>query len=120
MALRFLPGLFGLLQVIMQLPLAIAIEFQGLFNAADVGANAVIPRLHLVEAVIQLGVLVALFFYFTIGVALLGDDCLQRDFLTLYLLFALFGECIQPLPAQGLQLGLELSLFGFPALVFLC
>src|SRR5690606_26526779 len=105
--------------VFLQLPLAVPVELQRLLDAADIGTDAVIARLHLIETVVQLGVLIAPLLDLAVGVALLGDHRLQRNLETAYFLLPLPGLGIQALPAQGLQLGLELTLLGLPGLVLL-
>src|SRR5690606_21045165 len=117
--LRLCPGLVGLLQVFLQLPLAVPVELQRLLDAADIGTDAVIARLHLIETVVQLGVLIAPLLDLAVGVALLGNHRLQRNRETAYFLLPLPGLGIQALPAQGLQLGLELTFLGLPGLVLL-
>src|SRR5690606_11932640 len=42
------------------------------------------------------------------------NDGFQRHFQAAHLLLALSGQLIQPLPAQRLQLGFEVALFGLP------
>src|SRR5690606_10413947 len=116
--LGLLPGLFGLLQIFLQLALAVAAELQGLLDATDISADAVVAGLHLIEAVVQLGVPVALLLDLAVGVALVGNDGFQRHFQAAHLMLALAGAGIQRLPAQGLQLGLEVALIGLPRLVF--
>src|SRR5690606_9087976 len=110
--LRLSPGLLGLPQVILQLPLAVPVELQRLLDATDIGPDAVIAGLHLIEAVIQLSVLIAPLLDLAVGIALLGDHRLQRNLETAYFLLPLPGLGIQVLPAQGLQLGLELTFLG--------
>src|SRR5690606_1284713 len=119
-ALRLLPGLLGLRQIITHLALTVAVELQHLFDATDVRTDAVIARLGLIETLVQLGMPVALFLDLAVGVALLGNDRLQCHFQAANLVFALVGPGIQRLPAQRLQLGLQLALFGLEGLVLLC
>src|SRR5690554_4742641 len=119
MALRLLPGLLGLLQVIAHLALAVAVELQHLFDATDIRANTVVARLRLVEAVVQLAMLIALLLDFAIGIALLGNYPFQRYFEATHLLFTLQRLTIQRLPTQRLQLRLELTLISLERLVLL-
>src|SRR5690606_32120084 len=74
---------------------------------------------HLIETVVQLGVLIAPLLDLAVGVALLGDHGFQRDFQAAYFLLSLPGLGIQTLPAQGLELRLELTFLGLPGLVLL-
>src|SRR5690606_15835523 len=83
---------------------AVPVELQRLLDAADIGTDAVIAGLYLIETVVQLGVLIAPLLDLAVGVALLGDHGFQRDFQAAYFLLPLPGLGIQALPAQGLEL----------------
>src|SRR5690606_19984789 len=90
-----------------------------LFDATDIRANTVVARLRLVEAVVQLAMLIALLLDFAIGIALLGNYPFQRYFEPTHLLFTLQRLTIQRLPTQRLQLRLELALISLERLVLL-
>ena len=119
MALRFLPGQLGLFNVAVQLPLAVTVELQNLLDAADIGAQTVVLRLHPVKGLVKVAVLVALLFNLAVGVALLGNQGLQRDLKVAHAVFTLAGLLIQGLPAQRLQLSPELTFLSLELLVLL-
>ena len=120
MTLRLLPGQLGLFNVAVQLPLAVTVELQNLLDAADIRAQTVVLRLHPVKGLGEVAVLVALFLDLAVGVALLGNQGLQRHLQITYAVFPLTGLLIQVLPAQRLQLGLKLAFLGLELLVLLC
>ncbi len=119
MALRFLPGLLGFFNVAVQLTLTITVELQNLLDAADIGTDAVILGLYPVEGLGQVAVLITLFFDLTVGVALFGNQRLQRHLKVAYPVLTLAHLLVQRLPAQRLQLCLELPLFSLVFLVLL-
>src|SRR5690606_34869348 len=90
-----------------------------LLHAGDVAAHRIEARLHLVEAFGQLVMAVAQPFDAGVGVALLGDQRLEGDFLVGDDLFPLASLFVQRLPAHGGELGLELALLGLVGLVLL-
>jgi len=90
-----------------------------LLDPGDIAANRIETALHLVEALGQFVVAVTQAFDARIGVALLGDQRFEGDFLIADDLLALADLLVQGLPAQCRQLRLELTLFGLVFLIFL-
>src|SRR5690606_23488510 len=75
--------------------------------------------LHLIEAFGQFMMAIAEALDAGIGVALLGDQRLEGDFLVADDLFPLTGLLVQRLPAHGGELGLEFAFLGLVGLVLL-
>jgi len=109
----------GFLKVVLQLTQALLAVLDTLLDPGDVAADRIEASLHQIEAFGQFMVPVAQALDGGIGIALLGDQRFETDFLGADDRLALADLIVQILPAQGRQLRLELALFGFVFLILL-
>ncbi len=117
--LGLLAGALGIAQVVLQLPLALLAVLDALLDPGDITAHGIEAALHQVEAFGQLVMAVTQAFDGSVGVALLGHQCLEGHLLAADHAFTLTHLLVQRLPLEGGQLGLELALLGLVLLVLL-
>ena len=109
----------GFFQVVLQLTQALLTVLDALLDPGDVAADRIEAPLHQIEAFGQVVVPVTQAFDSRVGIALLGHQGFEGDFLSADDRFALADLFVQRLPAQGRQLGLELTLLAFVFLILL-
>lgn len=90
-----------------------------LLHASNIAAHRIEAALHQIEALGQVMVAITQAFDAGVGIALLGHQRFEADFLGADDRFALAHLIVQGLPAQGRQLRLELAFFALVFLVFL-
>src|SRR3989338_7242894 len=109
----------GFVKVILQLAQTLLAVLDALLNTRDIAAHRVERALHKIETLTQLMMAIAQTLDARIGVALLGHQGFEADFLVADHRLAATHLLVQRLPAQGSELGFELTLFGLVFLVFL-
>ena len=102
----------GLAPVLLAPPPLLALELQGIFQPADVGARLVITALRLVKNHVQLRAPHAPGFQPGFQPALFRQECLQRGLLLAQFAFALVEFSVQGSPAQGQQFHPQSALLG--------
>src|SRR3990167_8806513 len=109
----------GFVKVILQLAQTLLAVLDALLNTRDIAAHRVETALHQVETLAQLMVAIAQAFDARIGVALLGDQGFEADFLIADHRLAATYLLVQRLPTQCGELSLELTLLGLVFLILL-
>ncbi|MNI13042.1 hypothetical protein D3C73_662520 [compost metagenome] len=109
----------GLFQVILQLAQTLLTVLDALLDPGNVAADRVEAPLHQVEAFRQVVVPVTQALDACVGIALFGHQGFERNFLVADDRFTLADLIVQRLPAQGRQLGLELTLLALEFLILL-
>ncbi len=96
----------GFLQIVLQLAQTLLAVLDALLDPGDIAAHRIEAALHQIEALGQIVVPVAQAFDAGVGVALLGHQRFEADFLGADDRFSLAHLIVQGLPAQGRQLRL--------------